>query len=129
MKKMDRVLVLFFSSRRRHTRCALVTGVQTCALPIYPKGRVPALLTDHGVITEIPAILGYIGRSFPEARLAPWQDSLAFADMQAFHMYIATTIHVLFRQISRPVVYADGPEAAAPQIGRESVRARVCPYE
>src|SRR3546814_9474383 len=28
------VIVLFFSSRRRHTRCALVTGVQTCALPI-----------------------------------------------------------------------------------------------
>src|SRR3546814_2127798 len=26
---------IFFSSRRRHTRCALVTGVQTCALPIY----------------------------------------------------------------------------------------------
>src|SRR3546814_2669839 len=28
------VFVFFFSSRRRHTRCALVTGVQTCALPI-----------------------------------------------------------------------------------------------
>src|SRR3546814_3469938 len=28
--------LFFFSSRRRHTRCALVTGVQTCALPIYP---------------------------------------------------------------------------------------------
>src|SRR3546814_11885905 len=28
-------LCFFFSSRRRHTRCALVTGVQTCALPIY----------------------------------------------------------------------------------------------
>src|SRR3546814_8954199 len=27
--------ILFFSSRRRHTRCALVTGVQTCALPIF----------------------------------------------------------------------------------------------
>src|SRR3546814_19312175 len=27
--------VFFFSSRRRHTSCALVTGVQTCALPIY----------------------------------------------------------------------------------------------
>src|SRR3546814_1413089 len=27
-------IVFFFSSRRRHTRCALVTGVQTCALPI-----------------------------------------------------------------------------------------------
>src|SRR3546814_6138433 len=29
------IVVFFFSSRRRHTRCALVTGVQTCALPIY----------------------------------------------------------------------------------------------
>src|SRR3546814_1013820 len=34
------VLDVFFSSRRRHTRCALVTGVQTCALPIsIPKDR------------------------------------------------------------------------------------------
>src|SRR3546814_3576628 len=32
------VVVLFFSSRRRHTRCALVTGVQTCALPIFGTG-------------------------------------------------------------------------------------------
>src|SRR3546814_3379311 len=29
-------MYFFFSSRRRHTRCALVTGVQTCALPIFP---------------------------------------------------------------------------------------------
>src|SRR3546814_17897464 len=29
-------MFFFFSSRRRHTRCALVTGVQTCALPICP---------------------------------------------------------------------------------------------
>src|SRR3546814_1386332 len=29
------IFCFFFSSRRRHTRCALVTGVQTCALPIY----------------------------------------------------------------------------------------------
>src|SRR3546814_15641341 len=32
------ILFFFFSSRRRHTRCALVTGVQTCALPILLKG-------------------------------------------------------------------------------------------
>src|SRR3546814_7262236 len=31
----DVIYHFFFSSRRRHTRCALVTGVQTCALPIY----------------------------------------------------------------------------------------------
>src|SRR3546814_10872798 len=33
----------FFSSRRRHTRCALVTGVQTCALPISTEGVRPRL--------------------------------------------------------------------------------------
>src|SRR3546814_4393812 len=32
-------VIFFFSSRRRHTRCALVTGVQTCALPIYRRGH------------------------------------------------------------------------------------------
>src|SRR3546814_950629 len=31
---LELLLLFFFSSRRRHTRCALVTGVQTCALPI-----------------------------------------------------------------------------------------------
>src|SRR3546814_2321496 len=36
---------VFFSSRRRHTRCALVTGVQTCALPIY-------LSTDRQIVFE-----------------------------------------------------------------------------
>src|SRR3546814_3567724 len=32
-------LIFFFSSRRRHTSCALVTGVQTCALPIWSGGK------------------------------------------------------------------------------------------
>src|SRR3546814_20230201 len=34
-------MFFFFSSRRRHTRCALVTGVQTCALPILPPPAPP----------------------------------------------------------------------------------------
>src|SRR3546814_7464333 len=37
-------LVFFFSSRRRHTRCALVTGVQTCALPIWGRIADPGML-------------------------------------------------------------------------------------
>src|SRR3546814_6631039 len=40
----------FFSSRRRHTRCALVTGVQTCALPIFESTDVnamPVLKPNH----------------------------------------------------------------------------------
>src|SRR3546814_13493727 len=43
--------VLFcFSSRRRHTRCALVTGVQTCALPIFTGGLVAG---SFGALTEV----------------------------------------------------------------------------
>src|SRR3546814_2590356 len=38
------VCLFFFSSRRRHTRCALVTGVQTCALPIYQERLIEKLL-------------------------------------------------------------------------------------
>src|SRR3546814_9745043 len=37
------VCVFFLSSRRRHTSCALVTGVQTCALPIFS----PAEIADY----------------------------------------------------------------------------------
>src|SRR3546814_16994415 len=44
-------MIFFFSSRRRHTRCALVTGVQTCALPILGAGerrrRKPEELRSH----------------------------------------------------------------------------------
>src|SRR3546814_1304615 len=39
-------LFFFFSSRRRHTRCALVTGVQTCALPILCRGNLDGMVTD-----------------------------------------------------------------------------------
>src|SRR3546814_8928505 len=41
-------VVFFFSSRRRHTRCALVTGVQTCALPIWV-GAFDGDLDDYAV--------------------------------------------------------------------------------
>jgi glutathione S-transferase len=81
-------------------------------LRINPNGRVPALQTERGVLTENPAILGYIARRFPEAVLADLSDDYAFAAMQAFQMFIATTIHVVFRQISRPDYYADGEVAA-----------------
>src|SRR3546814_2945073 len=47
----------FFSSRRRHTRCALVTGVQTCALPICEPFKVIAIEQvqprAHGVTDDV----------------------------------------------------------------------------
>src|SRR3546814_4828336 len=42
-------MYFFFSSRRRHTRCALVTGVQTCALPITEMKRTRILVVDDSV--------------------------------------------------------------------------------
>src|SRR3546814_9561832 len=48
------MLFFFFSSRRRHTRCALVTVVQTCALPILRK-----LFNEQGVLHRVdgPAVM------------------------------------------------------------------------
>src|SRR3546814_5128325 len=40
------IFLFFFSSRRRHTRCALVTGVQTCALPICTGGQIMVVNPD-----------------------------------------------------------------------------------
>src|SRR3546814_2960730 len=52
-------IFLFFSSRRRHTCCALVTGVQTCALPIYlsRSGRVLRDGRCRGLLSMRPTIL------------------------------------------------------------------------
>ncbi len=63
-------------------------------LAINPKGRVPALATDRGILTETPAILAYVAQSFPSARLAPMDDAYAFARVQAFNSYLCSTVHV-----------------------------------
>ena len=63
-------------------------------LAINPKGRVPALVTDRGILTETPAMLGFIAQSFPKAKLAPLDDPYAFAQMQAFNSYLCSTVHV-----------------------------------
>jgi glutathione S-transferase len=62
-------------------------------LEINPKGRVPSLVTDRGVLTETPAILAYIAQSFPQAKLAPL-DPFAFAQVQSFNNYLCATVHV-----------------------------------
>jgi len=63
-------------------------------LKVNPKGRVPALVTDKGVLTETPAILAYVAQTFPNAKLAPLDDAFAFAQMQSFNSYICATVHV-----------------------------------
>src|SRR3546814_3289533 len=53
------IVIFFFSSRRRHTRCALVTGVQTCALPIYER----ACSTEGRKTPPLPASPPYRARN------------------------------------------------------------------
>src|SRR3546814_6263516 len=70
--------LLFFSSRRRHTRCALGTGVQTCALPIYDvslRGLIPGeLAKGFGFFQSKPASAMSPVFVTPDALGERWQD-------------------------------------------------------
>ncbi|MEM8878084.1 MAG: glutathione binding-like protein [Pseudomonadota bacterium] len=63
-------------------------------LKINPKGRVPALVTERGILTETPAILAWIAQSWPDSGLAPVQDLFAFAEVQSVCAYLCSTAHV-----------------------------------
>src|SRR3546814_632746 len=63
------LVVLCFSSRRRHTRCALVTGVQTCALPISQQAS-EQLATGRTVLSRADQMLREALRAADEAALA-----------------------------------------------------------
>ena len=76
-------------------------------LRVNPKGRVPALATDRGVLTEIPAILAYVAQSYPQATLAPLNDAFAFAQVQSFNSYLCSTVHVAHAHRVRGNRWAD----------------------
>src|SRR3546814_7287380 len=90
---MGCLVVYFFSSRRRHTRCALVTGVQTCALPILTlqNGR---SLSDG----QVQAIRFLVASSVPgmnaeqvsviDQRGALLSDTASGSDMKAFQLQL-----------------------------------------
>lgn len=80
-------------------------------LAINPKGRVPALVTERGILTETPAMLAFIAQSFPQARLAPLDDPFAFAEAQAFNSYLCATLHVAHAHRMRGYRWADDPAA------------------
>ena len=80
-------------------------------LAINPKGRVPALVTEHGVLTETPALLVYIAQIFPHAGLAPLGDAFALARVQAFNSYLCSTTHVAHSHRMRGHRWADDPAA------------------
>lgn len=80
-------------------------------LAVNPKGRVPALVTERGVLTETPAILAFVAQTFPAARLAPLDDPFEFARVQAFNGYLSSTVHVAHAHRVRGYRWADDPAA------------------
>src|SRR3546814_4515122 len=96
----------FFSSRRRHTRCALVTGVQTCALPISN--------TFSAVADELLAKAEREGKAEATLVKKRWLLDMAKAHLGA-----------------RPIAEISAAEILVPlrqEIGRASCRDRVCQY-
>ena len=73
---------------------------------INPKGRVPALETADGILTETGAILDYIGAIAPGAGLVP-ADPFAAARMRAVMYYLASTMHVNHAHKMRGSRWAD----------------------
>lgn len=82
-------------------------------LAINPKSRVPALACERGVVTEAPAILGYVAQAFPQARLAPLGDAFAMAEVQAFNSYLCSWVHPAAAHRHRGYRWADDPAAIA----------------
>jgi len=82
-------------------------------LKVNPKGRVPALVTERGVLTETPAMLAFVAQSFPAVRLAPFDDPFAFAELQAFNSYLCSSLHVAHAHRMRGYRWVDADDAAA----------------
>ncbi|HZP74951.1 MAG TPA: glutathione S-transferase family protein [Pseudolabrys sp.] len=78
---------------------------------INPKGRVPSLVTDRGIITETPAILVYLAQTFPAAKLAPLDDPFALARLQSFNSYLCSTVHVAHAHGARGSRWTDDKAA------------------
>src|SRR3546814_4531438 len=97
------MLFFFFSSRRRHTRCALVTGVQTCALPISKLAQRTGLTAHLGCLES---------------------------NMVTYLIKEGSEPDVFTREGIQLEAYCSGigKVLLAHQIGRASCRERVCQY-
>src|SRR3546814_1454400 len=89
-------ILFFFSSRRRHTRCALVTGVQTCALPISAE--------EEARCAEIEAEMNMIAESADES-----DDGITEDEEQRYRELESELSGIQ----NRPAVLTDDQKAAA----------------
>lgn len=81
-------------------------------LALNPKGRVPALVTPEGILTETTALLTYIAQTYPQANLAP-TEPFALARLQSFTAFLSSTLHVAHAHGPRGSRWTDDPAAQA----------------
>ena len=87
-------------------------------LRINPRGKVPALETDEGVLTESAAILPYIADLAPEKQLLPPAGTFARAKAQSWLSFLASTLHPAFNAIMRPLEGCDNDTARQASLAR-----------
>ena len=82
-------------------------------LKLNPKARVPALITEKGILTETPAILAFVAQTYPAANLAPVGDLFEFARVQAFNSYLCSTVHIAHAHRMRGYRWVDAADESA----------------
>jgi glutathione S-transferase len=91
---------------RQLVNCAQGEHKGDAYLKINPRGKVPALAVDGVVLTENVAILTYLAKQFPQARLWP-QSIIEEARCISMMAWFASTVHPTFAHIVRPQRFAD----------------------
>ena len=82
-------------------------------LKINPKGRMPALVTDRGILTETPAMLVYVAQAFGRPELALMDDPFGFAQVQAINAYLCSSLHINHAHRMRGPRWVDANDTAA----------------
>src|SRR3546814_7190277 len=109
------MMFCFFSSRRRHTRCALVTGVQTCALPILNAIR-PLRVEGH------------IGRIVVSTERPDMLDSLAAQGFAVDDVEFLKASGSPSQSVAQALETLGAPLFVTTEIGTASDRESVCQY-
>lgn len=87
---------------------------------VNPRGKVPALETEQGVITESTAILQYIADLVPSRQLLPPPGSFMRAQGQSWLSFLSSTLHCAFSAAMRPLEGCDGEPAAKAALAKVS---------
>src|SRR3546814_1310142 len=122
------LVCFFFSSRRRHTRCALVTGVQTCALPIYAASLTMGagqFCTNPGLVIALEGsdLDAFVGAAAAALGQSPAQQMLTPAIHSAFGRGVdALSGHDAVETLARGPAGEGANQAQAALLDRKSTR-------